>query len=243
VADHPVIHVVHPGAYLQCRARAIEGPSGILLVDPGSGSENEAIAAEMRCLGYELKDVACVLFTHCHIDHAGMAHVFRALGVPLAASRRTAEVLGAGSREVWYEHPELVVPAPVDVVLEDGGVLEWAGVRVGALYTPGHTGGCTTFLIETGDGTTAFTGDIMMGNCQPGWAGSADFSREETLRSLEKLLAVRPDRVCHGHGDVSGEPARWLQRGIELGREGRWQLETVGKSHPVPPTLVEPLTR
>lgn len=218
--------IAHPGQLrLQCTSYFLLGPQGPVLIDPGSQVGEEAILQRLQDLGYAPSDLAAILFTHCHVDHALAAGAWRGRGCPLVATPYTAAVLRAGSPEVWYEYPECVLPTEVDREVADGETLHLAGLEITVLHTPGHTPGCASYLVGTQDGLTAFTGDLLTHQGHPGWAGSVGFSPEQTLASLEKLLAAAPARACWGHGIVEEPAEAWLRRGIALGRAGQWVLD------------------
>ncbi len=218
--------LAHPGQLrLQCTSYLLVGPEGLILIDPGSSVGEEAILRRLRELGRGPGDLRAVLFTHCHVDHALSAGAWRERGCPLVATPYTAGVLRAGSREVWYEYPECVIPTEVDREVADGEVLALGGLEITALHTPGHTPGCVSYLVDTEAGLTALTGDLLTHEGHPGWAGSVGFSVEQSLASLEKLLAVAPARACWGHGVIEEPATQWLERGIALGRAGEWSLD------------------
>ena len=228
------VHIAHPGGRLQCTSYLVVGPEGALLVDCGSGYCEGELLAGIRRAGSAPQDVSHVLLTHCHVDHALGAGRVRRRGMRLVAAPRTAEILRAGGHQVWYEFPEAVEPTEVDAAPEDGEVLHVAGLDVRVVHTPGHTDGCATYLVETDAGLAAFTGDLLGGNGHPGWTGSEGFSVEQSLRSIERLLALAPALAFWGHGAIDAPACEWLRRGLQIGRAGQWQLH--GELHPdVPP--------
>ncbi|HET6428565.1 MAG TPA: MBL fold metallo-hydrolase [Phycisphaerae bacterium] len=229
------IHTVYGNNVLQCHTCLITGAGGAVLVDPGSGYWRAEVAEGIAAAGVDPKDVSHVLLTHCHVDHARGAHLCRRDGMAIVASAYTAEVLRAGGHQVWYEFPDKVVPCEVDHVVADGDVLELAGLAIRVLHTPGHTPGCLSFLVESDRGLAAFTGDLLSGNGQPGWAGSEGFSAEQTLASTEKLLAATPDVVYWGHGMIEPPACDWLRRGLNLGRAGKWKPHAEFHPDVVPP--------
>jgi glyoxylase-like metal-dependent hydrolase (beta-lactamase superfamily II) len=98
-------------------------------------------------------------------------------------------------------------------------------MRIRTVATPGHTAGGLTFLVETNEGLTAFTGDLIRDTGQPGWTGGPSFSLEDSIRSIEKLLALAPDKAYWGHGEVEGSARVWLRKSLDLYRNGRWVLD------------------
>jgi len=226
MAAVPKVHLAHPGGHLQCMTYLIDGPGGAVLVDPGSGALEDEVLEGIRRAGRSLADVAYALLTHCHVDHALGAYRFRERGVRLVAAPRTAAILRAGGHQVWYEYPKMVVPTEVDLVPEDGEVLDLCGLRITAVHTPGHTDGCASYLVRTDAGLSVFTGDLIAVRGHPSWAGSEGFSVRATMESLEKLIALRPDRAFPAHGVIEGPALDWLRDTLERGRRGEWELHT-----------------
>jgi len=228
------IHVVHPGGTLQCTTYLIAAPHGAVLVDPGSGYAEADVLAGIARAGLDPARITHALLTHCHVDHARGAFRFRERGVALVAAPATAEILRTGGHQVWYEFPDHVVPTEIDLEPADGQTLDLGGLAITVVHTPGHTPGCTSYLVETPDGLAAFTGDLIMGSGQPGWAGSEGFSAEASLASIEKLLALRPARAFTGHGPVAQPAATWLRHARTLARTNAWSLHP--ELHPnIPP--------
>jgi glyoxylase-like metal-dependent hydrolase (beta-lactamase superfamily II) len=88
---------------------------------------------------------------------------------------------------------------PADFSLEDGRVIEQAGVKLQVLHTPGHTpGGICLYSKDEG---TVFTDDTLFAES----IGRTDFpggSLEQLLKSVrEKLFTLPDDTIVYpGHG-------------------------------------------
>jgi hydroxyacylglutathione hydrolase len=112
-----------------------------------------------------------ILVTHSHSDH-----------LPLAAR------LGERHQSRVLRHPEL----------SDGDQVQVAKVRLTALFTPGHASDHFCFLQE--EDRAVFSGDLVLGR------GSTmitypDGDMAAYLRSLERLIALRPAILFPGHWD------------------------------------------
>jgi glyoxylase-like metal-dependent hydrolase (beta-lactamase superfamily II) len=195
-------------------------------VDPGSGFWHDQVVQGIRRNGVDPSDISHVLLTHCHVDHARGAYLFREQGARLVAAPRAAEVFRAGGYQVWYEFPDHVVATEVDLVPDDGETLSMAGLEIEVLLTPGHTDGCVSYLVSSVHGLAVFTGDLLNDKGHPGWAGSESFSVEESIRSIEKLLNAAPDAAFYGHGIVERPACEWLHEALRLARAGKWTLHT-----------------
>lgn len=155
----------------------------VVLVDAGGKGDLEALASALAARGIAWKDIAAVVLTHGHADHAGPAAEIRrrsgaslllgAGDVPMAAAGHnddlqptnfTARILKHFALDPRYEAfaPDVAVgEAPVDLAPYgvQGTVRQW----------PGHTPG--SLVVELPDGR-AFVGDLMLG----GWLGGRLFA-------------------------------------------------------------------
>jgi len=141
--------------------------------------------------------VGVVLVTHSHPDH-----------LPLAS--RLAALHGATVRRF----PEL----------GDGDVVRAGNLNVTALHTPGHSGDHLCFWLAA-DGAL-FTGDLVLGR------GSSMVTYPEGdvaayLRSLDRVIALRPHILFPGHWDPVTDAVRKLEeyRTHRLDREAQVRAE------------------
>jgi glyoxylase-like metal-dependent hydrolase (beta-lactamase superfamily II) len=152
------------------------------VIDPGSPTAEAASALQLGIedVGFDLGDIASIVVTHLHADHAGGAAALRGLtGAPVLMHERERDAVRAIARglpgpdlEGWgvpeSRRPELLaaVTAPVvsvshpDRVLEDGELLEIPGRRIRALWTPGHTPG--HLCLHDEEARLVFTGDHVL---------------------------------------------------------------------------------
>ena len=147
-----------------------------------------ALLARARQLDVEL-DRLSVASTHHHADHAG-GNLALAAAVP-------------GLRVLCGEAAFPKVPGATEGYGGGGVALVCEGnVRFRALATPGHTLGCTTFVLEAVDGApveppVAFTGDCLFaGGCGRILEGDA----AQMHASLQTLGGLPGETlVCCGH--------------------------------------------
>jgi len=151
--------------------------------------------AHLEAIEARLKGAAVglILVTHSHPDH-----------LPLAA--RLAE----RHRCSVLRHPEL----------QDGDLVHVGKVRLTALFTPGHASDHFCFLQE--EERAVFSGDLVLGK------GSTmitypDGDMAAYLRSLERLIELRPAFIFPGHWDPVDDPPARLEeyRSHRLEREGQ----------------------
>jgi hydroxyacylglutathione hydrolase len=159
-------------------AAAENGPA--LLID--AGGPMDPLLAKADELGLT---VTHVLLTHHHHDHVAELD---------AAKQRwpDAEVLiHAGERDQ-------VSGATGD--LEPDADLEYAGLSVRTLHTPGHTNGMLSLLV---DGTDVFTGDTLFKNSVGGVRAPGSTSYADLKHSvMDVLLTLPPETTIRpGHTD------------------------------------------
>ena len=166
--------------------------------DPGSslgpnikGNEGDILVA-LEAAGLGWTNVAHVILTHWHWDHAGSA---------AAILEAAPDAQGyAGAEDI----PRIVVPRPL-VPVQDGD--DVFGLRIVA--TPGHTPGHIAVLDEAlgiflaGDALTTTDGRPT----SPPDGSTEDM--DEALRSVAKVAALDFETLFVGHGEPieSGAPA------------------------------------
>ena len=194
------------GAIANCYLLLGERP---VLVDTGAPGDLKRILTALKAVSLEPKDLALILLTHGHSDHAGCAaelkrrsgaHVALHAGDgPLARSGRNGilavqEPLGRVLRPFVDEEFE---PFEPDLLFRDGFSLEPYGVKGSVLATPGHTPGSASVLLATGE---AVIGDVLSGSfvwpnkSRPHWFCNDPESNARSLVRLarEGLLRCHP---------------------------------------------------
>src|SRR5688500_18546918 len=96
-------------------ALLITSPEGHVLIDGALPNSAPLILANVRALGFDIRDVRLILNSHVHYDHAGgIAALQRASGARVAASRPSAPVLERGTSAAGDpQHGELLDFPPV----------------------------------------------------------------------------------------------------------------------------------
>jgi metallo-beta-lactamase class B len=130
-------------------AYLITTPDGHILLDGAFAQTAPQIIANVERLGFHMRDVRLLLNSHAHVDHAaGLARLQLVSGAEMAASEADRGALEAG-RFPYGPSKDLAFPAiRVDRVIGDGEALTLGGVSLTALITPGHTPGCTSWLVD-----------------------------------------------------------------------------------------------
>jgi hydroxyacylglutathione hydrolase len=191
---------------------------GVILIDAGLPGRGGRLKRALGDLGIHPGGIQLMVITHGHFDHVGSAKEIKDLtGAKLAMHRPDAD---------WLEHslhPRIsgvtpwgrviakplnwplpmtkFKPAKVDIVLGDEDwPLEEYGISGRVLFTPGHTDGSMSVLLETGE---AFVGDLAMNRfplrLRPGLPVLAE-DMDKVRASWEKLLDAGARVVYPAHG-------------------------------------------
>lgn len=152
-------------------ASVLECDDGLAIIDPGPTTSLTGLQARLVEMGASLDDVACLLLTHIHLDHAGASGVLvrehprirvhvhergaKHVVDPTRLLDSATRLYGADMERLWGE----VAPVPAGnvVSLAGGEILSPGGRRLRVAYTPGHAWHHVSYLDETSG--TAFVGD------------------------------------------------------------------------------------
>ena len=200
------IHQVSKGV----NAFIVDGDDGVVLIDTGLPKRHGAILAGLSSIGRKPEDIAAIVITHGHADHAGGAAVLkRESGAALIASETDAPVVRGDSpapAPPMMDFPVLrhlvgLVPAAegvtVDHAVVEGPVPVVADLT--AVPTPGHTAGHISLFLDR-QGGALFAGDSAMstrsGGVQRGFMNRRSATFDSSLRAMADLEF---EIACFGH--------------------------------------------
>lgn len=122
----------------------ITGDKGHVLIDGIVPQSAPQIIANIKALGFDIRDVKYLLNSHAHFDHAGgLAALQRASGAVMVASAGDKPFLEAGMVDHGPSKGIAFPPLRVDRVVAEGDMVRVGDVVLTAHMTPGHTPGCT----------------------------------------------------------------------------------------------------
>jgi glyoxylase-like metal-dependent hydrolase (beta-lactamase superfamily II) len=159
-------------------------------------TEPERILGELE--GTNLK---YILMTHADGDHVMALE---------AIKRATSAPIGAHPDAAWN------MPIPADFDLQDGDEIRFGNSALKAFYTPGHSPGSMSFLIDD----ILIAGDTLFPG-GPGNTQNAHGDFKQIIDSIKTKLFVLPDetKVYPGHGGSTTIGAErphleeWVARG------------------------------
>jgi hydroxyacylglutathione hydrolase len=208
---------IHPIPLGVGQGYIIQGESAIM-IDGGAPGKAKVFIEILDRIGIKPEDIKLLIMTHGHWDHIGSARDIKEItGAKIAMHRREKDWLEKSLKvlppgvTLWGKifgkimamfMPFVHIPATnVDVILEDEEFfLGTYGIAGTVFYTPGHSSGSVSILLETGD---AFVGDLAMNafplRLSPGLPIFAEDLRK-VKDSWELLLARGARKIYPAHG-------------------------------------------
>ncbi|MDR3034735.1 MAG: MBL fold metallo-hydrolase [Kitasatospora sp.] len=203
------------------------------LVETGTAPSAPVVAAALDALGVGPADLATIVVTHIHLDHAGgagdMARHYP--GAEIVVHERGARHLAdpgrlmASARRVYGDALDRLfgelAPTPADrirAVDETGHIDLGDGRRLDSHYSPGHAQHHVGLLdsvsgdLYVGDAAGVYlpeTGDLRPATPPP------DFDLGQALESLRKFGALRPARLLFSHYGPVNAVDETLRRSAE----------------------------
>jgi len=206
--------------YNDCNSYILATQDGLIMFDCGCGDTIDQIYQNMRYWNLDPGQIRHCFLTHPHLDHAGGGHVLKKAGTEMIAVFQTADAVAKGDERCCpYLYHKVFEPFVVDRIISDGEKLQVLGVSVEVMHLPGHSMGCTAYLLTHENKKIVVSGDVigtlLVGEF--GWSGSIDFNRDLYLQSLKRFARVDSDIMLPGHGMIYfHEPRRRVEESLNV---------------------------
>jgi hydroxyacylglutathione hydrolase len=187
-----------------------------VLVDAGRPGEEERLLGSLNQHGIAPSDLALVVLTHGHTDHAGAVNAVARAGVPIAVGAGDAGLLERGVNEqlpITGFPGRILRPvitrmtfagASPQVLVREPLRLDAYGIGAAMVPVPGHTSGSCVVLLDDGD---AIVGDLVRGGfafarIRPHHPVRHFFAEDlaGVRRGLNLVLEHDPQELYVGHG-------------------------------------------
>ena len=181
--------------YSSTNTYLISGTRGLLLFDTGWAGTFRAFCREMGEIGIPVQKISCILISHYHPDHCGIAQEIADCGPVIAVMDVQREHIHSADA-VFMREPEKGFH-PIDdqkiriIDLADSrSFLSELGIDGEILAVPGHSDDSISLCLDDG---SFFVGDL-----NPLY--ELEMHRGTTIgESWDRLLARHPKTVYYGH--------------------------------------------
>ncbi len=149
-------------------------------------------------------DPVAVVYTHGHLDHTFGAKALRENwpDIKVAIHKDDADMLTDTDKNLSAAMGTPLEFSAADIILNDGDEVEFAGVKLKVIHTPGHTPGGICLYCKNEN--LIFAGDTLFANS----VGTTDVpggDHDLLITSIKTKLLVLPDetKVLPGHGQAT----------------------------------------
>jgi glyoxylase-like metal-dependent hydrolase (beta-lactamase superfamily II) len=224
------------------------------LVESGPGADGPAVLAALRTMGIGRSDLAHIVVTHIHVDHAGGAGALldefpnarvwvHERGAPhlidptrlIASTERT---YGEARMRAFYGDT-LACPAERIVTVTDGDRIPLGRRALDVVHTPGHASHHVA-LHDSASGAM-FTGEAI-GSHLP-WADCyrpalppPEVDVDGAIGSIDRMRARRPTALLTSHFGPVADPDEGFRRGTDRIRAWSETVRTHLERSPDAPT-------
>lgn len=205
-----------------------------VLVDTGAPGDLPRILAALKQQGIDPKQLALILLTHGHSDHAGNAAELHARsGRPVALHAGDATLARSGKNGVLAAQGPLgrfIRPFideefqsfEPDIQFREVFSLEPYGVRGKVIPTPGHTNGSVSVVLASGE---AIIGDVLRGSMMwPNRARPPFFCNDLDLNARSIVRLAREGLLRCYPGQFGSFPGSELGRYLTTGGNEVFEL-------------------
>ena len=207
------VYVFYSDAYAQAAAGIILIPEGAIVIDTLPFPE-ETVEILQFIEAQGVPPARFVINTHFHGDHSYGTCFFQ--GATVVGHRSCREALTRWGEERLAQAKQqsanlenVVVKLP-DVVFDQEMHIHLGKRTLRLTHLPGHTGDSIGVMVE-GD-RILFSGDAVMPVPYIPWG-----NREQLRKSLVSVLAMKPEMIVQGHGDIllRGEVADTVESSVK----------------------------
>ncbi len=180
----------------------IVGPKGSALIDSGLPESAPLIEANIRKLGFKLRDIKYLFVDHTHGDHAGgLAEIKKLSGAKLVASAGEKPDLESGKTT---DRPELFnfPPVNVDQIIKNGERIRLGPLEFIAYLCPGHTRGSVCWVTNTEGKRVMFATSLTVAGENIVNDRSYSNAAEDFRATFRKMRTMKADVFLSTHTGI-----------------------------------------
>lgn len=175
------------------------GANKSLLFDTGLAGSLGELGRQLKLVGGSLADIGCLLVSHYHPDHMGIARDLMDLGVTLLLPTVQLDFVHKPDKVYAKNHDGSFKPIDESMALtfsmdDSREILGRWGIRGQIVWTPGHSDDSISLLLDG----TEIGGEVLVGDLCP--LEQVELYNDPVLeQSWEKLIALGARRARFAH--------------------------------------------
>ena len=186
---------IHELKYSNTNTYLIEGDNGKLLFDTGWAGSFSSFCKELGELHIAVQDIDCILISHFHPDHMGIAQEIADLGAVIAVADVQQDFIHSADTVFEKENNTAFKPIADERVrilsIQDSrSFLKELGIEGEILHTPGHSDDSISLCLDDGS--------IFVGDLNPLYELELH-KGTQIEESWNRLLSRQPRTVYYGH--------------------------------------------
>jgi glyoxylase-like metal-dependent hydrolase (beta-lactamase superfamily II) len=221
------------------------------LVETGPTTSVDAVREGLDALGVGAEDLAHVVVTHIHLDHAGGAgalieHYPKAtvwvhergaphLVDPAKLTASAARVYGGEAELNRLYGPLIPIPADRVRAIDEGDTISFGNRSLEVMYTPGHAGhqvglvDSDTQGLFTGDALGVFLSDV--GILRPA-TPPPEFDLDLAVDSVRRIRDRQPSQLLFSHFGPAAQVDHLCELAEHRLRKWTWAVEEILAEEP-----------
>ena len=187
----------------------INTPQGNILINSDFPEDVPLIRKSIEQLGFKYAETKIILISHAHGDHdAATALIKKDTGAQLMIMDADVPEEESTARGRPGAH--------VDRVLHDRDTVQLGGSTLTGYLTPGHTKGCTTWVMQVDEGGRKLNAVIIGSpNVNPGYilVGNKNYPQiaDDYVKTFKVLKSLNADLFLGAHGAYFGMKAKYAK--------------------------------
>lgn len=207
------------GRVFGCNVYLVFDQNDWLLIDIGYDESVVEIIELIRQIDFPLSRCTTLVATHADVDHIqGLAQAKALLKTTVTGHRLVVDPLKVGDRiqtfaEISAQNIHMSMPpVDVDILVDEGDVIQVGGRKLEVWHTPGHTDSQLSFRMDN----LLFSGDNIY---RDGCVGAIDAHHGSDIsafiRSLERIRDCDAEWLLPSHGPSFRRDPNMIQRTIQ----------------------------
>ena len=220
MAENPIIppfklcgNTYFVGEY-RASSHLIDTGDGLILIDTGYEETADIIMENMKELGFDIKDVKIIIFSHGHYDHTlGTRRLLEHCAAETYIAKEDIRYIGEKNMKIYDELT--FVP---NHFLEDGMTIKLGNTEILCMHTPGHTMGTYSFFWNVEEDGKIYRAGMFGGaginQMKKSFLDGRDLyyhQRGYYYESLEKLKDIKVDVFVGNHAWNNDTYGRYLK--------------------------------